>query len=415
MALALSHRSSRDVIRSRSQSPSSSIKEELRCGICMETFNTPYTIIPCLHSFCRPCLVEWWRERSDCPSCRNHSSSAKYAFQLQAILSHVERGRSRVPRHLLQSDDHPDDSEIANTNEIFPSYSQGLTVLISDHPLPRRPRSRSTDFRAETSQARRRVWQRRYTPSPVMLSSPDLDALRMVHETATEVIPEEGSSMLRDVASSNSPRPAGFRTRSTANSTSSERRPVVIRTPEQWEAEASEGSDMMSVIQQRRRDSSPPRLSPWTRAWNPSWTPSRSRSPSHANLLIEHPSRTPSPIQTRPASPSASGEYSYMPYVRTAIEDYDHLPSPAILDSRRREFPQMYESSTIAWHHIPGLYQVSLEEQSSGESRSSGTYTPIIRSRTPAYEFNDSALSSTDIMRGMMYSSSAMVDQTSGV
>jgi len=49
----------------------SSIDEEMRCGICLETFVDPFAVVPCGHNFCRDCIGSWLetRENLSCPTC----------------------------------------------------------------------------------------------------------------------------------------------------------------------------------------------------------------------------------------------------------------------------------------------------------------------------------------------------------
>lgn len=47
---------------------------ELSCAICCEIFNEP-VVLKCSHSFCGPCLQQYWRQTQgrDCPLCRRQS------------------------------------------------------------------------------------------------------------------------------------------------------------------------------------------------------------------------------------------------------------------------------------------------------------------------------------------------------
>ncbi|KIJ45084.1 hypothetical protein M422DRAFT_29934 [Sphaerobolus stellatus SS14] len=70
-----------------------SIDEEFKCAICLDTMTVPYTIIPCLHTFDKDCLLLWWKTNSNCPTCKKNSRSAKSAFQLKAIMERVHKKR----------------------------------------------------------------------------------------------------------------------------------------------------------------------------------------------------------------------------------------------------------------------------------------------------------------------------------
>ncbi|CAE6478406.1 unnamed protein product [Rhizoctonia solani] len=47
-----------------SQISTFSIDDEISCGICLGVLESPYTVIPCLHTFDRDCLLGWW-QRND--------------------------------------------------------------------------------------------------------------------------------------------------------------------------------------------------------------------------------------------------------------------------------------------------------------------------------------------------------------
>ncbi|KAF8525241.1 hypothetical protein BU17DRAFT_84170 [Hysterangium stoloniferum] len=106
--------------QSESQNSTASIDQELSCGICLDILVSPYTIIPCLHSFDKSCLMEWWKKNSNCPTCQKESTSAKSAFQLKAIIDRVHKNK----RQKLQSTTGGN-----NNSEIFPSGDGGADLF----------------------------------------------------------------------------------------------------------------------------------------------------------------------------------------------------------------------------------------------------------------------------------------------
>ena len=50
---------------------SSSIGEELRCYICLETLVGAVCVVPCMHRFCGRCVEFWARRKKTCPVCRS--------------------------------------------------------------------------------------------------------------------------------------------------------------------------------------------------------------------------------------------------------------------------------------------------------------------------------------------------------
>ncbi|XP_036402542.1 zinc-binding protein A33-like [Megalops cyprinoides] len=55
---------------------STSLDEDLSCPVCCDTFREP-VVLRCSHSFCKPCLDTYWRDKTvlDCPVCRRRSST----------------------------------------------------------------------------------------------------------------------------------------------------------------------------------------------------------------------------------------------------------------------------------------------------------------------------------------------------
>lgn len=35
--------------------------EHLSCGICLSILENPFMVLPCMHSYDRDCLAEWWK------------------------------------------------------------------------------------------------------------------------------------------------------------------------------------------------------------------------------------------------------------------------------------------------------------------------------------------------------------------
>lgn len=54
------------------------IKDEFNCSICQELFITAVTL-PCSHSFCEMCLMQWFKTKKTCPVCR-HELKMKVFF-----------------------------------------------------------------------------------------------------------------------------------------------------------------------------------------------------------------------------------------------------------------------------------------------------------------------------------------------
>ncbi|CAE6423654.1 unnamed protein product [Rhizoctonia solani] len=83
-------------VEEESQISTFSIDDEISCGICLGVLESPYTVIPCLHTFDKDCLVGWWQRNDTCPLCKTRATSGRHSFQLQAIVNHYD---SKRPPH----------------------------------------------------------------------------------------------------------------------------------------------------------------------------------------------------------------------------------------------------------------------------------------------------------------------------
>ncbi|KAF8323147.1 hypothetical protein DL93DRAFT_2223102 [Clavulina sp. PMI_390] len=113
-----------------------SLSGDLSCVICLNLLKHPYTIVPCLHTFDKECLSEWWRSNSNCPSCKEESKSARFSFQINSIMGyHREVKRRRLAPEASESQ--PEKNSGSRTSEeIFPFGRGGEPAPVdedSDH------------------------------------------------------------------------------------------------------------------------------------------------------------------------------------------------------------------------------------------------------------------------------------------
>ena len=52
------------------------LKEELTCSLCLELLKEPKSLIPCPHTYCKPCILEYKVSKGSgaklpCPLCKN--------------------------------------------------------------------------------------------------------------------------------------------------------------------------------------------------------------------------------------------------------------------------------------------------------------------------------------------------------
>ncbi|CAE6455247.1 hypothetical protein ACGC1H_004531 [Rhizoctonia solani] len=100
-----------------SQISTFSIDDEISCGICLGVLESPYTVIPCLHTFDKDCLVGWWQRNDTCPLCKTRATSGRHSFQLQAIVNHYD---SKRPPHKRAHTDNAGAGQEAGKAEIYP-------------------------------------------------------------------------------------------------------------------------------------------------------------------------------------------------------------------------------------------------------------------------------------------------------
>ncbi|KDN51875.1 hypothetical protein RSAG8_00426, partial [Rhizoctonia solani AG-8 WAC10335] len=101
-----------------SQISTFSIDDEISCGICLGVLESPYTVIPCLHTFDKDCLVGWWQRSDTCPLCKTRATSGRHSFQLQAIVNHYDS--KRPPHKRARADDATAGRVEAGKAEIYP-------------------------------------------------------------------------------------------------------------------------------------------------------------------------------------------------------------------------------------------------------------------------------------------------------
>eukprot|EP00933_Yihiella_yeosuensis_P022485 TRINITY_DN17710_c0_g1_i1.p1 TRINITY_DN17710_c0_g1~~TRINITY_DN17710_c0_g1_i1.p1 ORF type:complete len:334 (-),score=30.72 TRINITY_DN17710_c0_g1_i1:89-1090(-) len=71
------------------------LEDHLKCSICQDVLYRPTTILPCLHSFCSSCLGGYFSHGNllqiRCPVCREPITRIAPNFQLEAVLSALQR------------------------------------------------------------------------------------------------------------------------------------------------------------------------------------------------------------------------------------------------------------------------------------------------------------------------------------
>ncbi|QRV82205.1 Zinc finger, C3HC4 type (RING finger) protein [Ceratobasidium sp. AG-Ba] len=112
-----------------SQISTFSIDEEISCGICLGVLESPYTVIPCLHTFDKDCLAGWWKQNNTCPLCKVQATSGRHSFQLQAIVNHYDN--KRPPHKRAKGSDEPAQND--DRAELYPFGVAPLPGAIYGH------------------------------------------------------------------------------------------------------------------------------------------------------------------------------------------------------------------------------------------------------------------------------------------
>ncbi|KAK2948469.1 putative E3 ubiquitin-protein ligase CHFR [Blattamonas nauphoetae] len=71
----------------KSEDKTDHMKSELTCNICQEIMYNCVSVVPCLHSFCAPCLSGWLEQDNDsCPVCRKSMSYPVRNHKVRALI-----------------------------------------------------------------------------------------------------------------------------------------------------------------------------------------------------------------------------------------------------------------------------------------------------------------------------------------
>ena len=70
----------------------SSIDEELKCAVCYRPFHSPMSNPKCGHTFCQECVIKWYDNSSNCPTCRQNVTFQDFQpVTSRAVLNQLSR------------------------------------------------------------------------------------------------------------------------------------------------------------------------------------------------------------------------------------------------------------------------------------------------------------------------------------
>ena len=118
----------------------------MECAICLKVINNSVSL-PCLHHFCKNCIIKWCHEKDTCPKCRNFIYFIKYDPEFDEINNKIREIIFKVSlTHNSSLENLPINFPISHTNNFDPqkikfcyiNFSQssidtiGLTLTSND-------------------------------------------------------------------------------------------------------------------------------------------------------------------------------------------------------------------------------------------------------------------------------------------
>lgn len=97
-----------------------------QCSICLSPHVTPITLVSCCHSFCRDCVLVWFRKKRQCPLCKC------------------------TAKHFVQSKQVSEDDETLSSNEVVKVWAICEGTDYSNHLEPIHRTDVSPAIRAHT-------------------------------------------------------------------------------------------------------------------------------------------------------------------------------------------------------------------------------------------------------------------------
>ncbi|KAF9428037.1 hypothetical protein BGZ76_002077 [Entomortierella beljakovae] len=89
-------------------------EKEFECGICHDIMHKALALQPCLHSFCKECCKMWFKNSSECPSCRQIVQRTKQDFKINTLIALFLKSRPQ-----LKNDDAEDDGAESDTSNVI--------------------------------------------------------------------------------------------------------------------------------------------------------------------------------------------------------------------------------------------------------------------------------------------------------
>uniref|UniRef100_A0A8B9RY45 RING-type E3 ubiquitin transferase n=1 Tax=Accipiter nisus TaxID=211598 RepID=A0A8B9RY45_9AVES len=72
-----------------------------RCPTCLGSWEEASFVLPCLHRFCYPCILQWVESKPECPLCKRRLLSILHSTFFQHHRHVAAQRHSRETQHLL--------------------------------------------------------------------------------------------------------------------------------------------------------------------------------------------------------------------------------------------------------------------------------------------------------------------------
>lgn len=80
-------------------STADALDEDLTCAVCRMIYHRPMSMLPCLHTFCAPCISGWLDKGStQCPECRAELTQVRPNHKLASVIETITKAKPDLKR-----------------------------------------------------------------------------------------------------------------------------------------------------------------------------------------------------------------------------------------------------------------------------------------------------------------------------
>jgi len=96
------------------------------CSICLSSHSIPITLVSCCHSFCRDCILVWFRKKAQCPLCK---STSNYFVQSNTIIQSSASSSSSSSSSVSSSSSNEVNGPSNKAIKVWAIYADGDELL----------------------------------------------------------------------------------------------------------------------------------------------------------------------------------------------------------------------------------------------------------------------------------------------